>query len=348
MWKLKKPSSELITWYKDTMLDGLCSRIKKKQDGIPVLRQEIQDILIPKKDDGTDDKSILEHLLVDKPEESHELCNNLMIQIIRDYDESEFESYLKAKHKKKNLNVSQETLIQKYSETFEKLLNTFDYNGQLSKNKSRSYKITMEQGHNTCTYCNRQYVITVNGENDEERIARPQLDHWFSKELYPLLSLNIYNLIPCCSICNSSIKGNSIFSLNTHIHPYLSPEEPIFKFDYKLNADKTCSVICANTTESKEKNMLDAFEIEKLYACHGELEVKDILLFFKKNPSSYLSHLLNDTLNDYGYTENDVYRMFFGAELDSTENLNRPFSKLKRDILTQLGVLENGHIKVTR
>ena len=44
----------------------------------------------------------------------------------------------------------------------------------------------------------------------------------------------------------------------------------------------------------------------------------------------------------------DIYRMFFGTELDSTENLNRPFSKLKRDILTQLGVLENGHIKIIR
>ena len=52
-----------------------------------------------------------------------------------------------------------------------------------------------------------------------------------------------------------------------------------------------------------------------------------------------------NTLKEYGYTERDVYRMFFGTELDSTENLNRPFSKLKRDILTQLGVLENGHFK---
>lgn len=90
--------------------------------------------------------------------------------------------------------------------------------------------------------------------------------------------------------------------------------------------------------------MLKAFEIEKLYEYHGELEVRDILLFFKNNPSSYLSHLLNETLKEYGYSERDVYRMFFGAELDSIENLNRPFSKLKRDILTQLGVLKNGHL----
>ena len=76
MWKLKAPSSELITWYKDTMLDGLYSRIRKIDNGTPVLEQRIQDILIPKAKDGADDKSRLEHLLIDKPKESHELCND--------------------------------------------------------------------------------------------------------------------------------------------------------------------------------------------------------------------------------------------------------------------------------
>lgn len=341
MWKLQAPSSDVIKWYKNTMLDGLYSRIKKTKNGIPVLEQRLQDILIPKKADGTDDKSVLEHLLIYKPIELHALCDDLMKQIIPNYDESEFESYLEAKNKGNNRNPAQEILFQKYSGFFKKLLEVFDYEGQLSKNKSRSYKLSIEQGYNTCTYCNRQYAITIDGKNDNERIARPQLDHWFAKELYPLMSLNIYNLIPCCSICNSSIKGNTIFSLNTHIHPYLdsTPDEPIFQFNYKLEENMTYSVICVNKTDPKELNMLKSFEIEKLYEYHGELETKDILLFFKKNPSSYLSHLLNDTLKEYEYSERDVYRMFFGTELDSTENLNRPFSKLKRDILIQLGIL---------
>ena len=194
--------------------------IKQRDNGDPVLEQKIQDVLIPKVEDGSDDKSILEHLLLYKPQESHELCNNLMGQIIPNYDENEFPLYLEAKNKGNYRDVAQKPLFQKYFGTLKKILDIFDYDGQLSRNKSRSYKLSMGQGRNTCTYCNRQYVITVNGKNDKERIARPQLDHWFSKELYPLLSLNIYNLIPCCSICNSSIKRNTIFSLDTHIHPY--------------------------------------------------------------------------------------------------------------------------------
>lgn len=330
------------------MLDGLYERIKKIENGIPVLEQRIQDILIPKNTDGTDDKSILEHLLTDKPVELHTLCDNLMKQIIPNYDESEFEDYIKAKNKRKHRNAVEIALFQKYSGIFGKILGVFGYEEQLSRNKPRSYKLSMEQGHNTCTYCNRQYVITVNGKNDEERIARPQLDHWFSKELYPLMSLSIYNLIPCCSICNSSIKGNIIFSLDTHIHPYLdtTPEEPNFNFTYKLDMDAKYKVICENVTDIKEKNMLDAFEIEKVYSDHGELEVKDILLFKYQNADSYLKHLINDTLAHYGYSERDIYRMFFSSELDSIKNLNRPFSKLKRDILTKLEILKDGHLKV--
>ncbi len=347
MWKLKAPSSELVEWYKKKMLDGLCKRIKKTENGIPKLEQRIQDILIPKNADGEEDKSVLEHLLTDKPVELHTLCDKLMKQIIPNYDEHEFEDYIKAKNKGEHRNVAEIALFQKYSDILEKLIKAFDYEGQLSRNKSRSYKLSMEQGHNTCTYCNRQYVITVNGKNDEERIARPQLDHWFSKELYPLMSLSIYNLIPCCSICNSSIKGNTIFSLSTHIHPYLdtTPEEPKFNFSYKLEENGKYKVICENVTDPKEKNMIDAFELEKIYSDHGELEVKDILLFKYQNADSYLKYLINGTLAHYGYSERDIYRMFFSAEMDSVENLDRPFSKLKRDILKQLEIIKDGHFQ---
>ena len=122
MWKLKAPTSELITWYKNTMLDGLYLRIKQRDNGDPVLEQKIQDVLIPKVEDGSDDKSILEHLLLYKPQESHELCNNLMGQIISNYDENEFPLYLEAKNKGNYRDAAQETLFQKYFGTLKKYL----------------------------------------------------------------------------------------------------------------------------------------------------------------------------------------------------------------------------------
>ncbi len=58
-------------------------------------------------------------------------------------------------------------------------------------------------GVRVCPYCNRSYVFTLdNGE------ARPQYDHYFPKSSYPYLAISMYNLVPCCSICNSA-KGSA-------------------------------------------------------------------------------------------------------------------------------------------
>ena len=55
-----------------------------------------------------------------------------------------------------------------------------------------------------------------------------------------------------------------------------------------------------------------------------------------------LKTLLHELLEHYKLSKADVYRMLFGAELEASKNLNRPLSKLKRDILTEIGILKNG------
>lgn len=52
-------------------------------------------------------------------------------------------------------------------------------------------------GVTTCPYCNRSYIFTSSKSG-----TRPQYDHYFPKSKYPYLALSMYNLIPCCSICN--------------------------------------------------------------------------------------------------------------------------------------------------
>ena len=47
MWKLHAPSSKLITWYKNKMLDSLYNRIRQIGDDGPLLEERIQQILAP-------------------------------------------------------------------------------------------------------------------------------------------------------------------------------------------------------------------------------------------------------------------------------------------------------------
>lgn len=350
MWKLSPISEELLKWYIDTMCKDLKERIKNKKysNGDLIINDTIRQILIPLNKDGSDNETIIKQLLTEKPDVLYELNDNLMKQIISGYDDNEFNEYLKAKQKTKNKTERESLLYEKYNDILKRLQNVFDYEGQLAQNKTRTYRITLEQGHNTCTYCNRQYTITItkdNGNNNESRIARPQLDHWFSKELYPLMSLSLYNLIPCCSICNGSLKRNAIFNLNTHIHPYLdsTPDEPKFKFSYKLIGIEKYEVTIENLEDRKEQNMVEVFKLEEAYKYHGDIEVKDILKYNYQYSDTYLQTLLDKLLEHYKLSKADVYRMLFGTELEASKNLNRPLSKLKRDILTEIGILKDGN-----
>ena len=113
MWKLDPPTTELIKWHETTLLEGLYKRIKNKNDesGVTLLDEVAQHILIPLNPDGTEDKSILRQLLILPPIELHELCENIMSQLIIDYDENEFESFLKAKAKKVGINQKLQFII---------------------------------------------------------------------------------------------------------------------------------------------------------------------------------------------------------------------------------------------
>ncbi len=75
-----------------------------------------------------------------------------------------------------------------------------------------------------CPYCNLEYAqtTTVNLDNGKDKFLRPALDHFYPKSKYPFFALSLNNLVPTCTTCNSSIKGDddSIKSYKGIIHPY--------------------------------------------------------------------------------------------------------------------------------
>ena len=184
MWYLEKVDEKTLKEYVDKLDKGLKNRIESSK-----LSDEQKNILL--ENDG------IKKLLVSEPEVLYNLHNQIMSRLINGYEDNELLVYAGAK-KKRLRNGEEEQLVNKYS-VLETLSETFDYNGAISKKKEVSYWITKKKGQNVCTYCNRQYVFTVeDNEGDNGKIARPELDHWFPKELYPIMSLSFYNLIPCC------------------------------------------------------------------------------------------------------------------------------------------------------
>ena len=204
--------------------------------------------------------------------------------------------------------------------------------------KNLNYQLAEWLDIHTCTYCNRQYILVIRKTNGEKGMV-PQFDHWFTKSEHPLLSLSFYNLIPSCSICNSSIKSTATLRLEDHLHPYVDTEiSNSFRFSYLAKSPSEYEVICKNQDPSslKSQNTLDILETKLIYKGHSKKELQDLIDLRYKYSDNYLNTLLNKTFEKLEVSKSDKYRLIFGIEIDENNFHKRPFSKFKRDIVEEL------------
>jgi len=305
MWYLEKPSEKDLNAYKALFYDKIQKKIEKK-----IEKDSCFKILL--------EEDNIEKLLISEPKELYELNKDLMKKITGYYPDDPVEY--------------------KGNDKVKKLQEIFNYNTLISGNKDNSYKIAEIKGRNTCTYCNRQYTITL--KEDGEFITRPQFDHWFPKSVFPLLALSFYNLIPSCSICNSSAKGDQIFSFKKLIHPYKrSSPETDFRFSYLPDGKGGWKIDLYNL-KGVEKDTFEVFKLRDIYNYHYKLEAKDLLDLAIKNNGTYIEWLLNDMKEKkIAPSYEEAYRLLFGTEYDIKKVLDRPFSKLKRDLLIAISKL---------
>tara|TARA_R110002049_G_C9162724_1_gene561097 strand:+ start:2250 stop:3185 length:936 start_codon:yes stop_codon:yes gene_type:complete len=236
-----------------------------------------------------------------------------------------------------------------------KVSKIFDYKAFTVKKQNPEnydgYDLAKKLNVRTCLYCNRVYTITVTTDNsDKGKITRPQFDHFIDKGTNPLLALSIYNLIPSCSICNSTLKGRKKFNLKNYIHPFI--EDCVGEYNYKFTPFDVDSILGNKsnlevTITPKDKDSEIGKKIEKssatfrlneIMTAHSE-ELKDLFDIRYKFSERYFIELFS-TYNRLGLDKEDIYRVVFGAHFNSKDFDKRPFSKLKRDILEELEIVQ--------
>jgi len=178
---------------------------------------------------------------------------------------------------------------------------TFTNNKELTSfdnilNKWSGYQLTHHLGVRICPYCNRNFTTTLSRlkstSKDKELNkqgssvkkfgrARPQLDHYYPKAQYPYLAISLYNLIPSCNICNSSLKGSIDFYDVKHLHPYENELDRNYKFKARLINNTQSSIAQKdhpkniNISRLSEKINYDQIEIEvELIDKNNEIDEK--------------------------------------------------------------------------
>ena len=180
-----------------------------------------------------------------------------------------------------------------------------------------------------CPYCNRNYTY-----NDDE-VSTAQLDHFYSKSVYPILAISFYNLVPSCPKCNRMKKETKFL-----FHPYDSQNENIemVKFSYSIkNSDfltnKDSIVVEINATDEKYNEQIDELCLKNLYKYHNDI-VFDIIRKENIFNDTYISGLLTD-FNGLFSSECEIKALIFGVPLTKKEVGSRPLSKLTQDILSE-------------
>lgn len=244
----------------------------------------------------------------------------------------------------KDFNPEELRLRNVFSNIYCEVKRIFDYDNFCEK-KVRlycAYDLAEKLDIPTCIYCNRIYTKTV-VKRDKKKVIRPTFDHWFPKSKYPLLSLSFFNLIPSCNVCNSGVKGSTPFELSTHFHPYYKSPDKEFKYTFSYDHkdyDKFSFKIITDDKDGFSKRSVKAFELEDIFKAHED-EIEDLRKIKDAYSEDYIEMLENKILGGITLDRDEVYRLAFGVHFQEAKFDRRPLSKMKKDILIELGIIKS-------
>ncbi|WP_394773523.1 HNH endonuclease [Flavobacterium sp.] len=209
----------------------------------------------------------------------------------------------------------------------------------------------------TCYYCNIDFInsFVSKGENKNHFT----LDHFFPKEKFPYLSISLFNLVPCCSPCNTKFKGKKTFKFDKELFS-LSPSSKFYQVDNELFfnlyfnisgqnlEEKLKKVISNNDFEIKLENcskmignysFIDFFKLEGRYDFHKNEALK--MINKRKIYSDSQIKELSDLFIQKGIAKDEeaIKKDLFGTSIFNEDEKNEPFAKYKKDIAKQLGLI---------
>ncbi|MBL0200337.1 MAG: hypothetical protein IPP81_09205 [Chitinophagaceae bacterium] len=274
-----------------------------------------------------------------------------------------------------------------------KLQSIFNYSGLIESYLPHwgAYKLVQQLNVNSCVYCNRIFSFTLDkvdlartfNKTKDKKVkrkilkdissskTRPELDHFYPKAKFPYLALALYNLVPSCHICNSSLKGSRNVDFDTLINPYEDDFDQIMKikvkfrkeaeiqkdidsgklagqvkdhFGYLLFVGKLESfdlkferVNAADSIDNtKARNHIELYALNELYDIH-----KDHATRILKNAIRHGSGSARDIFARHGnlfHSEEETRSALLGTESNPDKINQFPLSKLAIDICSDFGI----------
>lgn len=224
--------------------------------------------------------------------------------------------------------------------------------------KEISFEIQRKLGVWTCPYCNSHYLEPRINYKSGRIHPGMQIDHFYPKEKYGILSMSLFNLVPSCSYCNhekgSSALKASVYNKDAHAYDTvfrfeLSPSDNVdFLMDKKVSlylqvnrhegtALQNAQDVLSDACEVLHLAQRRGTELDRVKYNHGLAVVEELVEIARNNP--FEQRLL---IGEFGFPEKtsklEWYQKVFGKwyEEAKIDFLKSSYSKLKADILSQL------------
>ena len=226
-----------------------------------------------------------------------------------------------------------------------------------------------QTGIRICPYCGRSFIGIQKRVSEKANIKQVdfweddgdktvnlgiQLDHFFNRDMFPFLSVSLYNLIPCCGICNLLKSNKDKKGLVSPFEIAKINEAFDFRFDYEelpgIGQTREVRILVnkgVSSYVSYEEN-INLFHLREAYAFH-QIEAAEFcekMMCYPKSQIEEISRMLyNDNTKpnddkDHRYTElvrqeieDRLERHLFSEAFTEERDIGkRPLAKLYRDL----------------
>jgi len=236
---------------------------------------------------------------------------------------------------------------------YKKITDIFNYSNKFQKDTiTPFFKDNFK--FRTCFYCNKDFITNFE-KQDDKLISTFQLDHFYDKGKYPYLALSFYNLIPSCSVCNSTtVKGSIDCFKEDKIGKFknevcLAPNNSNFNFHqkvkFKLFLSDTCKsfhikdkkaiqIPLKENYSNEYSKYIEVFKLNERYDVHKDI-VYEMIQNAERYPESRLKELETLTGIPYQQIKKDIFNL-----IEEDDDLSKkPFSKLIKDISEELKLI---------
>lgn len=179
-----------------------------------------------------------------------------------------------------------------------------------------------------CPYCNAETLYAFEWKSDDGvlKLAKSAFDHFFTRARYPFLALSLYNLIPCCTRCNSAFKADDCKNILRTAHPFGENVDDKMRFlvlfsslaaPYSGRSEDLAGIVLAEKQWGCFQPGVCWDRMARISESYSALYKADAAIYLQRAtcfPKSYIEEM-KLRLRAKGFPPANIEKMLFGASL---------------------------------